>query len=374
MSKKLLLADDSITIQKVIQITFSQEDYQLTIADNGDTAFTQAKVVVPDLVLADVYMPGMNGYELCAAIKQTPALRHVPVLLLTGSFEAFDETKARAAGADDWIEKPFESQALIDKVAALLRAAPAPPAVEFPRSADEPSAAPASTAADEWSRFEPAAAPAVAALTAEDFIFEEIAASEANVNFVEEAVPPPREAPAGFATAADVATSPDFGSEAEEILALADDDILGDDDLEPVDEVVTLTPWSRNELPDEASLQAFAAAPTTPEAGQFSLEPGGEFAAEPAAEVAATLAGEFVPEPAPATDVAPPAPPVAAAAAAGAVLLSEDALERIVERAVVKAIEKLAGTVLEQVAWEVVPDLAESLIKEEIRQIKEAIG
>src|SRR5512137_835488 len=110
MSKRLLLADDSITIQKVIQITFAHEDYELTITDNGDSAFARARELVPDLVLADVYMPGRNGYDLCAAIKQEPALQHIPVLLLAGSFEPFDEVKARAAGADDWIEKPFESQ------------------------------------------------------------------------------------------------------------------------------------------------------------------------------------------------------------------------------------------------------------------------
>ena len=126
MSKRLLLADDSITIQKVIQITFAHEDYELTITDNGDSAFARAKELLPDLVLADVYMPGKNGYELCAAIKQEPALQHIPVLLLAGSFEPFDEGKARSAGAEAWIEKPFESQALIDRVATLLNAASQP--------------------------------------------------------------------------------------------------------------------------------------------------------------------------------------------------------------------------------------------------------
>ena len=127
MSKKLLLADDSITIQKVIQITFAHEDYELTITDNGDAAFAKAQEIKPDLVMADVYMPGKNGYELCAAIKADPALQHAPVILLAGSFEPFDEEKAKASKAEAWLEKPCESQALIDKVAELLSSAGAAP-------------------------------------------------------------------------------------------------------------------------------------------------------------------------------------------------------------------------------------------------------
>jgi CheY-like chemotaxis protein len=153
MSKKLLLADDSITIQKVIGITFANEDYELTVVDNGDAALEKARSENPDLILADVFMPGKNGYELCAAVRQDPMLRGVPVLLLTGTFEPFDENKARAAGADSWIAKPFESQALIDRVEELL-ARPQPqaaPAVEPPVAAAVAPAAPASeAAADIW--------------------------------------------------------------------------------------------------------------------------------------------------------------------------------------------------------------------------------
>jgi len=60
MSKRLLLADDSITIQKVIGITFANEDYQLDVVDNGDAALARARETVPDLILADVYMPGQK--------------------------------------------------------------------------------------------------------------------------------------------------------------------------------------------------------------------------------------------------------------------------------------------------------------------------
>lgn len=159
MSKKLLLADDSITIQKVIGITFANEDYSLCVVDNGDVALEKARTEQPDLILADVFMPGKNGYELCAAIKAEVGLQQIPVLLLAGTFEPFDEAKARKAGADGWIAKPFESQALIDRVEELL-ARPRTPVVA--------PAAPASTAAP---AVEPLVAPAAlvtAALAVED--------------------------------------------------------------------------------------------------------------------------------------------------------------------------------------------------------------
>ncbi|WP_027714420.1 response regulator [Desulfuromonas sp. TF] len=167
MSKKLLLADDSITIQKVIGITFANEEYDLTIVDNGAIALVRARAERPDLILSDVFMPGKNGYELTAAVKQDPLLQGVPVLLLAGTFEPFDEDKARTSGADGWISKPFESQALIDRVEELLAkgaaAAPAPEPVAEAPAADreeepaaeweetfEPGQEPASTDDDLW--------------------------------------------------------------------------------------------------------------------------------------------------------------------------------------------------------------------------------
>jgi CheY-like chemotaxis protein len=120
MPKSLLLADDSITIQRVVGITFANEDFSITTVDNGEDAIAKARQLKPDIILADVIMPKKNGYEVCQAVKTDPQLRHIPVLLLAGTFEAFDENRARDAGADGHITKPFESQALIDKVNSLL--------------------------------------------------------------------------------------------------------------------------------------------------------------------------------------------------------------------------------------------------------------
>ncbi len=133
MPKTLLLADDSVTIQKVVGITFANEDVELVTAPNGDDALRKAKELKPDLVMADIGMPGLDGYELCAAIRAEPELAKIPVLLLTGTFETYDEERADEVGASAYIAKPFEAQALIDQVNTLLNAPPEPTA-----SAPEP--------------------------------------------------------------------------------------------------------------------------------------------------------------------------------------------------------------------------------------------
>ncbi|RLB61352.1 MAG: hypothetical protein DRG80_04120, partial [Deltaproteobacteria bacterium] len=124
MMKKLLLADDSITIQKVVGIILSTEEYQLEITDDGDRAFAKALEEIPDLVIADISMPGKDGFELCRAIKSEPSLSNTSVLLLPGAFDHFDEAKAGEVCADGWLTKPFESQSLLDKVSQLLEAEP----------------------------------------------------------------------------------------------------------------------------------------------------------------------------------------------------------------------------------------------------------
>jgi len=134
MPKTVLLADDSVVIQKLVGLSFANEDLRLITTDNGDDALTRAREERPDLVLADVVMPGKNGYELCQAIKQEPDLSHVPVLLLTGTFEAFDDERARQVGSAGHITKPFEAQGLVDRVQELLARGPEP-AISTPAKA-----------------------------------------------------------------------------------------------------------------------------------------------------------------------------------------------------------------------------------------------
>lgn len=119
--RKLLLADDSITIQKVVALTFADEGVEVLCAGNGRDAIDRLAEFQPDVVLADVFMPQATGYEVCEFIKQNAQLKHIPVMLLVGSFEPFDEAEARRVGADDTLTKPFQSiRSLIDKVGALV--------------------------------------------------------------------------------------------------------------------------------------------------------------------------------------------------------------------------------------------------------------
>jgi len=120
MPKTLLVADDSLTIRKVIGMVLALEDFQITAVDNGIDAIARAREMRPDLVIADVLMPGRSGYEVCETLKADPATAGTPVLLLAGNFEPFDEARARAARADAHLTKPFESQAFLDRVRALL--------------------------------------------------------------------------------------------------------------------------------------------------------------------------------------------------------------------------------------------------------------
>ena len=90
MATRILLADDSITIQKVVNLTFADEGIEVVAVSNGDLAERRLAEVAPDLVLADIFMPGKNGYELCESIKENPQFRNVPVVLLVGAFEPFD--------------------------------------------------------------------------------------------------------------------------------------------------------------------------------------------------------------------------------------------------------------------------------------------
>lgn len=120
MSHKLLLADDSITIQKVVELILAEEDFEIKSVGNGEEALAAIPSFRPDVILADIEMPKMNGYQLCEKIKRAPATSSIPVILLTGAFEPVDEELTKQVGADDVLTKPFESQELISKINAAL--------------------------------------------------------------------------------------------------------------------------------------------------------------------------------------------------------------------------------------------------------------
>jgi CheY-like chemotaxis protein len=119
MTLKLLIADDSATIQKIIALAFSSEDAVVECVSEGDSALQSIQTFKPDVVLADVFMPGCNGYEICARIKEDAKLAHIPVVLLSGIFEPFDEIEASRIKCDGHLTKPFDTSELIETVFSL---------------------------------------------------------------------------------------------------------------------------------------------------------------------------------------------------------------------------------------------------------------
>jgi CheY-like chemotaxis protein len=120
---KLLLADDSATIRKVVELTFADEGIDVSAVADAASAMEEFVRTPPDIVLVDVSLPGTSGYQICEMIKQDEATSRIPVLLLVGSFEPFDQDEAERVRADGFLLKPFKSiRELVDRVKELLPA------------------------------------------------------------------------------------------------------------------------------------------------------------------------------------------------------------------------------------------------------------
>jgi CheY-like chemotaxis protein len=424
MSNKLLLADDSITIQKVVGIIFANEDYELTVVDNGNAAMEKAREILPDIILVDALMPGKTGYEVCAEVRRTATLKSTPLLLMTGAFEPFDEEKARQCGADDYISKPFESQQLIDRVKKLIdmgrhRAAAVPvpePAISAPPQA-------AAVADDIWA--EPAMtsfAPQVSASAAADLPDEFFVGEEASP-LMEEAVEGSFDDDLwgafdleevaeggsvefdGFVTEA-VTTPDSFRTgdlEVDEVFSFAEDeDETGIVETGP--EILPAEPQEFDTGWEPVGEQTFAfhvepatAAVETP----VAFEPSVAFELPVEVETAAAFSGlegfeaqleekaepeisdlfAETAEPAGAGTIAPPsfpevdlqfAPDEEYVPVPEAAIVVEPAAVAagLTDEQLAAAISRISRDVIEKIVWEVVPDLAEILIKEEIRKIK----
>ncbi|MFQ5449472.1 MAG: PleD family two-component system response regulator [Nitrospinaceae bacterium] len=128
MTARILVADDSITIQKIVSMAFENEDAIVEGIGNGQGAFDKLGDFQPDIVLADVDMPGLNGFDLSRKIKSSPDFSSISVLLLASDFEDFNEDQFRKSGADDHITKPFKSEDIVRRVKDLLASPGTPPA------------------------------------------------------------------------------------------------------------------------------------------------------------------------------------------------------------------------------------------------------
>jgi CheY-like chemotaxis protein len=133
---KLLLADDSVTIQRVIELTFSGEDIDVVAVNDGEQAIARIPTERPDIVLADIGMPKKGGYDVAAFVKGRIDLEHIPVLLLAGAFEPVDQARAEQVRCDGVLIKPFEPRQVIERVRELLegmKGSPARATADVPR-------------------------------------------------------------------------------------------------------------------------------------------------------------------------------------------------------------------------------------------------
>jgi CheY-like chemotaxis protein len=420
MPVKLLLADKSITIQKVVEMLFSGREYDVVCVSDGETALSEASRVVPDVVLADVDLPRIDGYSFAARIKQVPALAQTPVILMMSRDDVYNDAKGRESGIIDHIAKPFESQELIGKVKKALAAArfaePAPAAPRPPAAPAQPKPpqAPARPAAP----VVPPAAPKVASKPKQapppTDIFDIIQEAPTQAELKRAATPSPAEEEGVFEVEPVVEVEEPLGSELEQALPFGEKAVeemraglgLTDKKEEPQPEIVTFesldmaTKTFEEFAPSPKPVQPAAEPPrptTRPAAAprkepavvtpsipepQISEEMVRRMAEETIAKMAKEVFAKLPPVHVPTIPeselrsmaeaaiaelakeafemLPPPQPPK----------VSEETVRRGIEEAVSKIAREVAREVIEKVAWEVIPELAEQLIKAEIERLK----
>ena len=425
MSKKILLADDSLTIQKVVELTFSDSDFELVCVSNGQRALDKVREERPDLILADVVMPEKNGYEVCEAIKGNPATAKIPVVLLSGTFEPFDRDRAERIGADAIVSKPFDSQQLLSQVEALLARTPSQAPATAATSGATTVVVPMSSIAAPpplLQGTEPVPKPAEesspfdAGFTAEDFT--------GNVRLPappEKADPFEEEYGRGGVDSAIEAfeqSHPGFGFSGDAEIEIDDRRLSGKALVEErpagpakwLDEEAERAPakaplsadafdiWTPGEsgnevappLQSNSALRGPLATPSFGEAiaaatgGRVSEKGPGKPAPAPPAQVPGE-AGETVAIKGPLDAPRPQQPHELEALAQGTSIpeltemLSTVARtngglsDADIERLAAKVVEKLSDKVVREIAWEVIPDMAEIVIKQRIKELESGI-
>jgi CheY-like chemotaxis protein len=327
------------------------EDYEVVAVGNGDDALEQLDSITPDFVIADVHMPGANGYDVA---KHSKSLRpDVPVLLLVGTFEPFDEELAEKSGCDAYLKKPFDSQELQRLVEELSGKAghgtgageEGPLEATGWQAQSMPSAPPPPPGAANAGQAEEGASE----LAREESKVEPFSLGPIELDEDEEAAPtrvkPPSEEPPSDALSDE---PPVF----EDLPRIAD--------LEELDEEEPgLALGGETDAMATEEAAGMEEPPPEPEPGPVEATP------PPPAEVAEEPA-----PPAPRADEEPaqtPPPEQAGDIAAGP--LSDQDVDRIARRIV----ELLGDAAIREVAWEVVPDMAEVVIRTRLRELETQI-
>jgi two-component system, cell cycle response regulator DivK len=121
MSKRVLVVEDQEDNRRILRDLLTSADYEIVEAESGEEALAAAAKQRPDLILMDIQLPIMDGYEATRRIKADPTLTDVPVIAVTSYALSGDEEKARAAGCDDFVPKPYSPRQLLAKIRQYLR-------------------------------------------------------------------------------------------------------------------------------------------------------------------------------------------------------------------------------------------------------------
>lgn len=118
--KKILIVDDEEKVRRLVEVTLSIGEFEILHASSGEEGLRKARKCMPDIILLDVMMPGLDGVEVCRLLKKDPATKHIYIIMLTAKGQEADKKKGFAAGANEYFVKPFSPVDLIDKIDKIL--------------------------------------------------------------------------------------------------------------------------------------------------------------------------------------------------------------------------------------------------------------
>jgi two-component system, OmpR family, alkaline phosphatase synthesis response regulator PhoP len=121
MGKKLLIVDDEADIVETLTFRLEASGYEVVGASNGQEGLDKAREAKPDLILLDVMMPIMDGYQVCRMLKFDEEFKHIPIIMLTARGQDADKETGKGVGADAYVTKPFDNKDLLDKIEGLLK-------------------------------------------------------------------------------------------------------------------------------------------------------------------------------------------------------------------------------------------------------------
>ncbi|MBU1341399.1 MAG: response regulator [Proteobacteria bacterium] len=121
MSKKILIVDDEPNIIVPLEFLMEQNNYEVKVAENGEQALDFISTFGPDLILLDIMLPGIDGYEVCQKIRKNPKFKHIKIVFLSAMARTIDIAKGMGLAADDYITKPFSNSYVVERVGELLK-------------------------------------------------------------------------------------------------------------------------------------------------------------------------------------------------------------------------------------------------------------